>query len=81
MTEDDISHKIAAKARDLWIKKAATYRVDAQEVERTGYYSGKPMSRPAETITRLSAAADAAEAKAREWNAKAAPEAIEDDTA
>ena len=77
LSPEEISIKIAVKARDEWIKKAAAYHVAAQEAQRTGLI---PIGRNrahrleggelAEHVATLNKSADEAEQMAREWDAK-----------
>jgi hypothetical protein len=72
---DLLSRKIAAKARDLWIKKAAAYHVEAEAAaERSDPSEGVIYTPPICTkqdVPKLLAQAEHAERMAREWGEKA----------
>lgn len=79
MSTEEIACKVAAKARNGWIKKAAGFRVAAQEAASTGVVRvgqsaldhGQGSPEVAAHVAELNARADEAERLAGEWAAKA----------
>lgn len=84
LNSEVVAIRVAEKARNEWIKKAATFRVEAQEAERVGriiHGRRSQSATPAELaahVAKLIAGAEHAEALAREWNAKADPLIFDD---